>query len=1067
MALKGDLASVDLAQMFQMLALNKKVGLLSIQSPKLWKVLYFDGRGVTLYYNPHYLLDRAISAFVRGGRLEIAAVEELRAHSSRNQLPLQDALLAGGYLEESDLAGQMRYELEEEIYALFFCKDARFEFHEGVDRLPDHEGVVDDRFFFHTDSVIMEAARRIDEWAYIAERIPSPLEVFCPTDRRLDPRKVDEFGAIVHAQVDGCRSIARIIELTALPEFTVYKSLSQLADAGFVMPVPPDDLLPLGQQCLEQGRTQEAVQLLEKAIELGIGIPSVHSMAAEACRAAGEYERTIYHLQCEAEYRIGDGDLKTACERLAAAVELVPTDLAARERLVEIALEHGVHPAGFDGVEAGKQLVELYLAAGEMTRVRGVLERLLQASPEDLELKKVLVNVHTKAGDQPRVIELYLSIADDLVREHRPLEAIGYLQKILMLDRSRADVSERLRGLYALDERTRRRRRTLWGLGVFSGLLAVLGVTYQYYDRHATVDFDRIDVRALVAANEFEQAEIEYRNFVAEHPLATSIGRAEEELQRLAGMRLSRDAERASQRAARERSLGSLRQDYRAEWRRYTALFEDGKPEEALACVERVRKLVAEAGQQDDHAWALEEQVENTFARLSSFVQTATELRRRLDETLATGDIDAARTIAVDLVSNYEIAAAARGAMVPVVLRSRPDGALVLRDGQPLQTVVGGIEQPLRTPAVVLCGRDPATFALELAGFRPTAVTVDGRKQASVDVPLDVVPERSIHFPEPATVVALGNGILVAGLRTGHVSIAAAATGQVQRTIELGGLKAIEGEPVITGDRVWFASNEQTLECLALSTGAAPAGWPVKLDRAIQGRLAIRDGRIVFTDVGGQVVCLEQATGRTLWSQHIDGAFAGSPAIENRQVRIASDDGTVRVLDFVTGTLVRTVQLGVPITTRVIAEGSTWWVGGKGGKVHAWDLDRNAMLWTSTIGGEIDDDRFALTEHGVVVLGASSDLVSLDRRTGDVRATRTLPGNAHREAKLRVSGSRLSVWTRTREGKEKPRDALSVHATDSLTLLYDYAPAGVISGFAGADGQTVVVGPEGDVVLLR
>jgi hypothetical protein len=32
MALKGDLASVDLAQVFQMLALNKKVGLLSIQS---------------------------------------------------------------------------------------------------------------------------------------------------------------------------------------------------------------------------------------------------------------------------------------------------------------------------------------------------------------------------------------------------------------------------------------------------------------------------------------------------------------------------------------------------------------------------------------------------------------------------------------------------------------------------------------------------------------------------------------------------------------------------------------------------------------------------------------------------------------------------------------------------------------------------------------------------------------------------------------------------------------------------------------------------------------------------
>ena len=80
---------------------------------------------------------------------------------------------------------------------------------------------------------------------------------------------------------------------------------------------------------------------------------------------------------------------------------------------------------------------------------------------------------------------------------------------------------------------------------------------------------------------------------------------------------------------------------------------------------------------------------------------------------------------------------------------------------------------------------------------------------------------------------------------------------------------------------------------------------------------------------------------------------------------------------------------------------------------------------------------------------------------------RQLPGGTTKEAKLRVVGSRLSVWTRLREGKDKPRDVLSVHAADSLTLLYDYAPSGVITGFAGMDGQTAVVDPEGDVVLLR
>ena len=61
MALRGDLGSVDLAQVFQMLALNKKVGLLSIQSSEERHVLYFDERGVTVCHNAHRLLDTAVA----------------------------------------------------------------------------------------------------------------------------------------------------------------------------------------------------------------------------------------------------------------------------------------------------------------------------------------------------------------------------------------------------------------------------------------------------------------------------------------------------------------------------------------------------------------------------------------------------------------------------------------------------------------------------------------------------------------------------------------------------------------------------------------------------------------------------------------------------------------------------------------------------------------------------------------------------------------------------------------------------------------------------------------------
>ena len=65
MTLRGDLTSVGLADVFQMLALNRKKGFLSIQASDAWRALYFEPRGVTLYYNEHIYLDRLLDALVR------------------------------------------------------------------------------------------------------------------------------------------------------------------------------------------------------------------------------------------------------------------------------------------------------------------------------------------------------------------------------------------------------------------------------------------------------------------------------------------------------------------------------------------------------------------------------------------------------------------------------------------------------------------------------------------------------------------------------------------------------------------------------------------------------------------------------------------------------------------------------------------------------------------------------------------------------------------------------------------------------------------------------------------
>ena len=290
MALRGDLASVDLAQVFQMLALNKKVGLLSIQSDTQRRVLYFDERGVTVHHNPHRILERVLASAVRTGRLDEASVEDVRDHSVRMGHSLGESLLAGGYLQQDELDELYQVELEEEVYDLFFCRDAKFEFHERATELDGWDGVLNERCFFNCDSVIMEAARRIDEWAYICERIPSTAEVLFAA---VDLEEGEDYGVdgpAIHELLDGRRSVARVAELTGLTTFQVCKPLSQMLDAGVVEVVAVDDLVPLGDECLEDGRLEDAIALYERAVTAGVVDAGAHARAAQAYEAAEDFE---------------------------------------------------------------------------------------------------------------------------------------------------------------------------------------------------------------------------------------------------------------------------------------------------------------------------------------------------------------------------------------------------------------------------------------------------------------------------------------------------------------------------------------------------------------------------------------------------------------------------------------------------------------------------------------------------------------------------------------------------------------------------------------------------------
>lgn len=1051
-----------------MLALNKKVGLLSIQSAKLWKVLYFDQRGVTLYHNVHQVLDRVVAAFVRSGRLTEPVVDEVRDHAARMGQGLADSLLAGGYVEAAELEDQYRLELEEEVYDLFFCREAKFEFHEQQKTLEGREGTIDERFFSNCDSVIMEAARRIDEWAYISERVPTAAEVLVATADSIDSEQFGADGPAIFELLDGRRNVARVVEATGLSNFHVCKILSQLLDANAVAPVAPEDLPALAAECMGEGRLRDAICLYERAIELGVGLPDAHSHVAKAYQAAEEYEHAIYHLECEAEHRLGAGDRAGAAQRLFEVRQLVPTDLQARERLVELTLGQGaVAVAGFDPLAEGKELVDLLVEFGDIQRVRGLLERLLLVEPNDPDLKKALVNVHVKAGDQKRIAELYESIADDLVRQQKPLEAVAYLQKILLIDRNRADISERVRKLYEFDERSRRRGRALSILAIAFCLLLVLGSAYWFYNERAEEDFARIDVKELVAREDFAGAQTAYDDFVASHPLSTAVAKASAELQMIETARQQFEARRASERAARDRELKRLREEYTKDWARHRTLFSEGHAEESMRVLTHVRELVGQAGAAEDVAWGLEQQVERTWTRLSEYLAEAARLAQEYDTALQAGDWEGARTTALRLHKDYENTEASRRCRVPVRIATRPAGATLTAQGEPLQLAVGNAQQPMTTPAVVLCPAGAVQLVAQLAGFEPRSFVVDAKAAPTVEVVLEVVPALRIAFEAPAqTGVGVGDGWIAVGLRGGRLGLAR-ADGTSRQVRALPGLRAADSTPHVAGGRVFFTTNENTVECLAVGSAVGVEGWPVELAGGAATELAVREGRVAVVDREGVLHCWEQASAHQLFTVSLDGTPSGPPTIERRQVHIGTTDGRVFVFDAVDGRAIAVLRSPVGLTTRIVADRDVLYFGGSDGSVRAVAAGEGRVLWTVATGRQLGDGDLVLGKSVLLVLANKNRLLAIDCASGREVAALALDGEPL--SGMRVQGSRAFLQVRRPKTRTLPiRDVLVAIDVPTMTVAWEHVDAGQRPGLPGLDDLLVALpSASGEVVLFR
>jgi len=243
MAIKGSLREASLPDVLQLLAMGQKTGCLSVTDRSSFGYIYFD-RGRITYASIVNRRDRLGDMLVKARIIEPEQLERAIAAQGNEQRDrrLGEILVTQGAIARDDLHHYVRVQIEEAVYFLFTWAQGTFSFEADV--RPDENEVL---VAINPESLLLEGARRVDEWSLIDKKIPSFDIIFGLDRERLDASAAEltQVQERLLPLIDGRRDVTALVEASGIGDFEVGKALYGLATAAFLHRVgksrPADD----------------------------------------------------------------------------------------------------------------------------------------------------------------------------------------------------------------------------------------------------------------------------------------------------------------------------------------------------------------------------------------------------------------------------------------------------------------------------------------------------------------------------------------------------------------------------------------------------------------------------------------------------------------------------------------------------------------------------------------------------------------------------------------------------------------------------------------------------------
>ena len=468
MAIKGSLKEASLPDVLQLLAMGKKTGCLSVADRSNFGYIFFE-QGYITYASIVNRRDRLGDILVKNNLVtqeQLDSAIERQRHERDKRVG--ELLVDMGALSRPDLERHIRLQIEEAVYFLFTWSSGTFSFESDV--RPETQDFL---VRISPESLLLEGARRVDEWSLIEKKVPSFDIIFVVEKQRLEESGVTltpEQQRIVPL-LDGVRDVERVTEDSGLLEFEVGKALYGLITAGFahrlgrssapaeVAAVPDarvEEHRNLGLAFYKTGMLDEAAREFRRVIELRPSDEQAHFTLGLVALRQQRWSDAVDALRHAAEHTGGRGavlhNLAVALEQMgrlaeadaayAAAASAAPTDPRVYQGWGVLAVKRGQADQAIDRLDRAKALYAGKVPPALWFWARSLAAVIAARDTEALEIAEEGVGAHPRSGPLRNNLGVLLE------RANRAEQALKLVAAALEDDPSLPQLSKNLGDLH-------------------------------------------------------------------------------------------------------------------------------------------------------------------------------------------------------------------------------------------------------------------------------------------------------------------------------------------------------------------------------------------------------------------------------------------------------------------------------------------------------------------------------------------------------------------------------------------------------------------------------------------